>query len=149
VPVGADDVRAERPMLEDERVARTVGARATDTAAEAEAPSLGLLHAAPRSARPARAAAVLALQRAAGNRAARRLLAREYAVAPTVDHPAAVSLTAAQSRAARAMNEVLFTDAAEIALLREVLNLAREPSKVDDDFTKALAAYQASYGLKV
>jgi hypothetical protein len=152
VPVGADgaDARAERLMLGDERVARTVGARATDTASEAEAPSLALLHAAPpRSARPARAAAALALQRAAGNRAARRLLAREYAVAPTVDHPAAVSLTTAQSRAARAMNEVLFTDAAEIALLRAVLGLAREPSKVDDDFTKALAEYQASYGLKV
>ena len=93
------------------------------------------------------ARAVIALQRSAGNRTVARVLARDLAVEPTVPNPAPVSLTPAQLRASRLMNAVLFTDAAEIAVIRDVLGLSRTPSVVDDDFTTALASYQASVGL--
>ncbi len=105
--------------------------------------------AAARGARPLRARALLELQRAVGNRAAGRVLARDLAVAPTVADPPQVTLSVAQLRAARLMNEVLFADENEIAVLRDVLGLAREPAQVDDDFTNALASYQASYGLTI
>ncbi|MGZ4243253.1 MAG: peptidoglycan-binding domain-containing protein [Solirubrobacteraceae bacterium] len=75
------------------------------------------------------------------------MLAREFAVAPTVADPPAVNLTAAQLRGARLMNEVLFVDADEIAVIRDVLGISREPSVVDDDLSNALARYQAQYGL--
>src|SRR4051794_4336256 len=103
--------------------------------------------AAAHGAGPLRAKALLQLQRAVGNRAVVRVLARELAVAPTVADPPAVTLSADQLRAARLMNEVLFADDREIAVLRDVLGLAPEPAQVDDDFTNALASYQASYGL--
>jgi hypothetical protein len=92
---------------------------------------------------------LLRLQRTVGNRAAQRVRAREFAIAPTVANPAAVTLTPAQLRAATLMNEVLFTDAGEIAVLRDVLGISREPSVVDDDLAMAIAQYQASYGLTV
>ena len=100
-----------------------------------------------RGAGSVQARAVIALQRSAGNRTVARVLARDLAVEPTVPNPAPVSLTPAQLRASRLMNAVLFTDAAEIAVIRDVLGLSRTPSVVDDDFTTALASYQASVGL--
>jgi hypothetical protein len=75
------------------------------------------------------------------------MLAREFAVAPTVSDPTTVNLTAGQLRGARLMNEVLFADADEIAVIRDVVGISREPSVADDDLSNAIAQYQAQYGL--
>src|SRR5689334_859913 len=97
---------------------------------------------------PARANAVLALQRSAGNRVARQVLARDLAIAPTAPDAAPVTLSARDRQRARAMNRVLFTDAAELRAIRDVLGISPDPATVDDDLSNAVAAYQASYGLK-
>ena len=101
-----------------------------------------------RRASGARANAMLALQRTAGNRLARRVLARDWAVAPTVDSPPPVTLSTRDLQGARLMNAVLFTDAAELRVIRDVLGISQDPAVVDDDLSRAVAAYQASYGLK-
>lgn len=92
---------------------------------------------------------MLALQRTAGNQVAGRMLARDLAVAPTVPNPPAVNLNPRDLRGAQAMNAVLFTDAAELEVIRDVLGISPDPAVVDDDLSRAVAAYQASYGLTV
>jgi hypothetical protein len=96
----------------------------------------------------ARANAILALQRSAGNRIARQVLARELAIAPTVPGAAPVTLSPRDLQGARAMNRVLFTDADELRAIRDVLGISPDPAVADDDLSNAVAAYQASYGLK-
>ena len=89
----------------------------------------------------------LALQRRVGNRVTRAILAREFMIAPKVDAPPSVDLSAAALHKARLWNQVLFTDAKELATLRDVLGISREPSVVDDELSQAVARYQADYGL--
>jgi Putative peptidoglycan binding domain len=87
------------------------------------------------------------LQVSAGNRAAGRVLARDWAVAPTVANPPAVALTGGQSAAALRLNRVMFRDAAEIRVIRDVLGTSPTPAVVDADFVNAVAEYQSHYGL--
>ena len=95
----------------------------------------------------ARRNALMGLQRSAGNRATGRVLAREWSLAPTVAAPAAVALTAVQSSAALRINKIMFRDAAEIGVIRDVLGIASAPAEVDGDFIDAVARYQSNYGL--
>jgi hypothetical protein len=151
VMVGGSGGSGVRDNVAPEPDVRRV-ANGAEPAPAAGGEALGLMRAsaaAAHGAGPLRARALLELQHAAGNRAVGRVLARELAVAPTVAAPPAVALSANQLRSARLMNEVLFADESEISVLRDVLGLAREPAQVDDDFTNALAGYQASYGLTV
>src|SRR4029077_11940653 len=76
----------------------------------------------------ARANAILALQRSAGNRVARQVLARDLAIAPTVPGAAPVTLSPRDLQGARAMNRVLFTDAAELRAIRDVLGISPDPA---------------------
>lgn len=96
---------------------------------------------------PARRQAVMRLQTAAGNRATGRVLAREWAVAPTVADPPAVALTTAQSAGALRVDRIMFRDAAEIEVIRDVLGISPTPAVVDADFVNAVAEYQSNYGL--
>lgn len=138
-----------------DRIRGSGGRRAvpnSDLAARNDRRSLALLRSPTpwrRGAGAVRAEAMLTLQRTAGNQLARRVLARDLAIAPTVPSPPAVNLTAPDLRGARAMNAVLFTDAAELQVIRDVLGISPVPAVVDDDFCRAVAAYQASYGLRV
>jgi hypothetical protein len=75
------------------------------------------------------------------------LIQREFAIAPTVANPPEVALTEARMRAALRLNQVMFTDAAEIEVLRDVLGLARQPAVIDEAFVNAVVGYQGSYGL--
>jgi Putative peptidoglycan binding domain len=97
---------------------------------------------------PAQRKALMRLQISAGNSATGRVLARDWAVAPTVANPPAVALTAASSTRALRINQVMFRDAAEIAVIRDVLGISPTPSVVDADFVNAVAEYQSNYGLK-
>jgi hypothetical protein len=90
----------------------------------------------------------LLLQRLVGNRLTRAILAREFLIAPKVAAPPPVDLSAAALRKAQWWNQVLFTDAKEIATVRDVLGISREPSVIDDDLSLAVARYQADYGLR-
>jgi hypothetical protein len=110
---------------------------------QAALPSIAL-PAAPLATVGARA---LMLQRLVGNRATGAILAREFRIAPSVAAPPPVNLTTAALRKARSWNQVLFTDPKEIATVRDVLGIPREPSVTDDDLSLAVARYQADYGL--
>jgi hypothetical protein len=145
------DLQAGRMALAPHEAAQPL-ARVESERAPSGPASYDLLTPLPSAARGAaagRARRVLALQRAAGNRATRRMLAREFAIAPTVADPPDVNLTEAQLRGARLMNEVLFADAREIGEIRDVLGISREPSVADDDLSLAIARYQSQYGLTV
>ena len=96
---------------------------------------------------PARSKALMRLQTSAGNRATGRVLAREWAVAPTVANPPAVALTTAKSTSALRINQIMFRDAAEIEVIRDVLGISATPAVVDADFVNAVAEYQSNYGL--
>jgi hypothetical protein len=89
----------------------------------------------------------LVLQRLVGNRFTRAILAREFLIAPKVAAPPAVDLSAAALRKAQWWNQMLFTDAKEIATVRDVLGVPREPSVIDDELSLAVARYQADSGL--
>lgn len=75
------------------------------------------------------------------------LIQRDLAIEPTVANPADVVLTPANMQRAIGLNLVMFTDEAEIALVRDVLGVPREPSVVDEDFVNAVIRYQSSFGL--
>jgi hypothetical protein len=112
--------------------------------------AIGALRTPPaRGSEPVRSSALMRMQRAIGNRATGRMLAREWAVEPTVEHPAEPSLTARATASARWLDRVMFNDTAEIAVIRDVLGIPSTPSVVDEDFVTAVARYQASYGLTV
>ncbi len=72
---------------------------------------------------------------------------RDFSVAPTTPNRAVRTLTAQQISAAIAYNSVLFTDAAEISIIRDVLGTTQTPAVIDNDFVNAVLRYQASYGL--
>jgi hypothetical protein len=134
------------------RTCERAAAVANDRTAGHDQHSLALLRSplgATRRAGDARVDAMLALQRAAGNRVAQRVLARDLAIAPTAPNAPLVNLSALDLRSALGMNRVLFTDAAELQVIRDVLGLSQDPAVVDDDLARAIAAYQASYGLTV
>jgi hypothetical protein len=95
----------------------------------------------------AQAQTLLRLQRTGGNRAVTRLLQRDFAIAPTVPNPPEVQLTTQQMQIALRLNRVMFTDAAETAVIRDVLGIAREPSVPDEDFATAVVRYQGAFGL--
>jgi hypothetical protein len=89
------------------------------------------------------------MQRSIGNRATSRVLAREWAREPTVADPAPVALNAGRTTGARNIDQIMFTDAAEIGVIRDVLGIDAAPAVVDDDFVGAVAVYQSNYGLGV
>jgi hypothetical protein len=70
---------------------------------------------------------------------------RDFAIEPP--RPAAVGrvLTATQMQRAIAENTLRFPDPAELALVRDILGLTRDPAVVDEDFVNAIAEYQAQY----
>jgi hypothetical protein len=71
----------------------------------------------------------------------------DFAVEPTVADPVVQELTAEQVTRALRFDRIAFTDADEIAEVRDVLGIAAEPAAVDDDFVRAVGRYQARYGL--
>ena len=76
-----------------------------------------------------------------------RLIQRDFAIAPTVPAPAEVVLTEAQMRSALQFDQVVFTDAAEIEVVRDVLGISRLPAVVDEAFVNAVLRYQGQFGL--
>lgn len=76
------------------------------------------------------------------------LIQRDYAVEPTVEHPELEELSGSDVDKAIKYNRVLFTDAAEIGIVRDVLGLSPEPAEVNEDFVSAVAEYQAGFGLE-
>lgn len=82
-----------------------------------------------------------------GRAASPGLIQREFALAPSVANPPEVALTEAQMRSALRLSGVMFSDAAEIEVLRDVLGLARQPALIDEAFVNAVLRYQGSYGL--
>lgn len=94
-----------------------------------------------------RAETAIRLQRLVGNRAVSQMLQREWAVAPTVENPPEVTLTARATSSALSINRVMFRDADEIGVIRDVLGIDPAPAVVDDDFVNAVVRYQSSYGL--
>ena len=87
------------------------------------------------------------LQRSVGNRVASQILQREWAVAPTVENPPEVALSARATSVALSINRVMFRDADEIGVIRDVLGIDSAPAVVDGDFVNAVVRYQSSYGL--
>jgi hypothetical protein len=79
--------------------------------------------------------------------AATSVIQGDFAVEPTVADPVVQELTAAQVTRALRFDRVAFTDADEIAEVRDVLGIAAEPAVVDEDFVRAVGRYQARYGL--
>jgi hypothetical protein len=71
----------------------------------------------------------------------------EFAVEPTVANPVFVNLTAKQVTDAITHNQAAFTDADEIAEVRDVIGISSAPAVVDEDFVRGVARYQAQYGL--
>ena len=82
-------------------------------------------------------------------RAAPTLVQRDFAIGPTVANPAAAALTPREVRDAISFDQVAFTDAAEIEVVRDVLGISRQPAVVDEEFVNAVARYQAGFGLTV
>lgn len=76
-----------------------------------------------------------------------KVIQRDLAVEPTVANPADVVLTAPEMRSAIRLNSVMFTDAAEIEIVRDVLGISKQPAAVDEDFVNAVIRYQSSFGL--
>lgn len=87
------------------------------------------------------------VQQSAGSLLQAKLIQRDFALAPTVAAPAEVVLTEAQMRSALQFDQVVFTDAAEIEVVRDVLGIARLPAVVDEAFVNAVLRYQGLYGL--
>ena len=90
---------------------------------------------------------VLRLQRVVGNRAAVQVLQRELALEQPVRDPREARFTDEQMRAALRYDRTVLTDQQEIAVLRDVLGIDRDPPVVDEDFVNALLSYQGSFGL--
>lgn len=76
-----------------------------------------------------------------------KMIQRDLAVEPTVPEPVVDVLSEPEIDKALKYNQVLFTDTPEIAELRDVLGISREPSVIDRDFINAVVDYQASFGL--
>jgi hypothetical protein len=79
--------------------------------------------------------------------AAAPVIQGDFAVAPTVANPVFQDLTAQQVTRALSFDRIAFTDADEIAVVRDVLGIAAEPAAVDEDFVRAVGRYQAQNGL--
>lgn len=77
------------------------------------------------------------------------LVQREFAVEPTVADPAAVALTVEQLNTAIRLDRVVFTDPEELAAVRDIVGIPREPTVVDADLVNAIGRYQAAFGLGV
>lgn len=75
------------------------------------------------------------------------LIQTNLAIAPTVPGAVVNALTPAQLQSAIQWNTVVFSDATEIALLREVLQISQAPAVINEDFINALVQYQANFGL--
>ncbi|HEX2202470.1 MAG TPA: DUF4157 domain-containing protein, partial [Longimicrobium sp.] len=76
------------------------------------------------------------------------IVQREFALAPP--HPEAeASLTPEEVRAAVDAGTALFTDPVALAALRDLLGVPAEPAVVDEAFVRAVATYQARFGLAV
>lgn len=75
------------------------------------------------------------------------LIQRDLAVEPTAPDAVGRVLSATQMARAIRWNQAAFTDADEIALIRDVLGIPAEPAVIDEDFVNALVQYQANFGL--
>jgi hypothetical protein len=73
---------------------------------------------------------------------------RDFAVKPTDPKAIGAKISPDQVKAAIDYNSMVFTDADEIALLRDVLGLDQNPAVIDAAFIKALVQYQANFDLK-
>ncbi len=74
-----------------------------------------------------------------------KIIQRDFAIEPL--RPGAVGrvLTQRQIEAAIQFNSVRITLPDEIALVRDIIGLSRNPAAIDDDFVNAMATYQAQY----
>jgi Putative peptidoglycan binding domain len=138
---------ADRPAPESRRSETAGPSRDAEAAPVTPAAVGALLARSGRGLGPLRRQALMGLQRSAGNRATGRVLARDWAVAPTVAAPPEVALTASKSAAALRANRIMFRDAAEIGVIRDVLGISPAPTDVDADFVDAVARYQSNFGL--
>jgi hypothetical protein len=78
-----------------------------------------------------------------------RILQADFAIEPTTPTRAFRTLTAAEVQSAITFNQARHTDAVEIALLRDILGIAKAPAVIDEDFVQAVGRYQAQYGLGI
>ncbi len=74
------------------------------------------------------------------------MIQRDFAVPPTAPDAVPAVLTAAQMRRALSWNQAVFSDADEISLLRNVLEISAA-AVIDEDFVRGLVHYQAVFGL--
>lgn len=82
-----------------------------------------------------------------GNTSLQPMIQCDFAVEPTAPEAVGRDLTEREMRSALRWNQAAFTDADEIALLRDVLGISSEPAVIDEEFIRALVQYQANYGL--
>jgi hypothetical protein len=71
---------------------------------------------------------------------------RDLAIEPPLPNAVGRVLTAPQIQAAIAFNVTQFPDPAEIALIRGIIGLPRDPAVIDADFVNMVALYQVQYG---
>ena len=83
----------------------------------------------------------------AGSGAGPAVVQGDFAVAPTVADPEFEELSADDIAGAVRYNSVVLTEADEISTIRDVLGISREPAEVNEDLVRAVARYQAQYGL--
>ena len=71
----------------------------------------------------------------------------DFAIAPTHPNTPLAVLTPQQVQEAISYNNILFTDADEISVIRDVLGISRTPAVIDNDFVSAVLEYQSLYDL--
>lgn len=74
-------------------------------------------------------------------------VARDLAIEPTRPDAAAPELTAAQLTAAVQYNGFRFKDPYSLAVVRDLVGVPRFPAVSDEDLARAVASYQAQFGL--
>ncbi|WP_158860099.1 eCIS core domain-containing protein [Lunatibacter salilacus] len=76
-----------------------------------------------------------------------KVIQRDLAIEPTVENPPEVVLTRRQMQDAIRLDTVMFTDATEIEIVRDILGISKQPAVVDEEFVNAVVRYQGSFGL--
>ncbi|MEM1207381.1 MAG: DUF4157 domain-containing protein [Acidobacteriota bacterium] len=71
----------------------------------------------------------------------------DFAIAPTAANPVVAPLTPQQVTDAIAFGQAAFTDADELAEVRDVLGVSPQPAAVDDAFVRSVGRYQSRFGL--
>lgn len=77
----------------------------------------------------------------------RSVLARDLAIAPTNPGAVIVELSDEEVESAISYNRRRFTREVEISQIRDVIGVPPEPAVIDESFVRALARYQADFGL--